>query len=79
MPVTTKNGAPAFAPEEARRMGQLTASLGMTADGPPLSARLSADETAKLAANVPIPKERLDRLRQCSERCSAGRSVLLTK
>jgi uncharacterized protein YbaP (TraB family) len=51
------------APDEAQRMGQLTASLGMAADGPPLSARLSADETAKLAAYVPIPKERLDRLR----------------
>jgi uncharacterized protein YbaP (TraB family) len=63
MHVTTKNGAPAFAPEEAQRIGQLTASLGMTADGPPLLARLSAGETAELAAYVPIPKERLDRLR----------------
>ncbi len=63
IPTTARNGAPAFAPEEAQRMAQLTVSLGMTADGPPLSARLSADEAARLAANVAIPKERLDRLR----------------
>ena len=63
LPVTGKGSAPGFRPDESQRMAQLWTTLGTATEGPPLTSRLTPAEAAQLAAYVPVPKERLDRMR----------------
>jgi uncharacterized protein YbaP (TraB family) len=63
MPVATKGSATVFTPEGASSMAQLINAQGTTTEGPPLTSRLSPAEAAQLVALLPMPQERLDRMR----------------
>lgn len=59
----TKGSGQAFTTGEMQRIGQLTAVLGTTTEGPTLTGRLTPAEAAELVAIAPIPQANLDRMR----------------